>query len=113
MRVILAGSGSLGDLVDLDYRLQLTVAVQLVHALLGLVTDGGDLVGLSFVVYDGSANANTAHKRSTNSGLVAIDDQQSIKLYGLVGVFHALNGNSFAFRDDVLLTTGCDYCFFH
>lgn len=55
------GTGAfLRDRVDLDYRLQLTVAVQLVHALLGLVPDGGDFVCLGFVVDDRGPDGNTA-----------------------------------------------------
>ena len=89
------------------------MAMYFVHALLGLVTDGGDFVSLNILGHYFGGDLSFVDGRRTNFGCFTIDNQQRVKADALTCVFEKLNGNSLAFSDDVLFATGLDNCFFH
>lgn len=102
----------LGYLLDQQTSLVLAVAVDLVDALLGLVTNRGNFIGLDASIYDFGGD-NCLNFRCPHHCFIAINSQQGRKLHSFLGVFLVINFNSVAFRDDVLVSSYCDNGFFH
>ena len=84
-----------------------------VNTFFGFVANGGDFVCLNVSFDYFGRNLVLVESWSTDLRLIAVDDQQRHEIDGLADLFDLLHLKYLAFRDEILLATGLDYCFFH
>jgi hypothetical protein len=104
----------LRDFGNFDLCVVLAVAVHFMYPLLGLVADGGDLIGLDVFGNHLCGYFYFVDVRGAHTDGIAVNYQQGVKADGLTAfTVEQLNVNSLTFRNEVLLAAGRDYCFFH
>ena len=103
---------SQSDLGDLHLGVGLTMADGLLLALLSLVLEDGDLLGLA-VLDDLSLDGCTLNNGRANLGVLAVQDSQNLlELHGSLSLsVQLLDVQDIALSNGVLLATGHDNCF--